>query len=65
MSNPPAGKEKSNSKESAITVVFVSIVNSIIAVLHMNDRRVDVAVDRQKIAIPTRDGSSLKPNVFL
>jgi hypothetical protein len=46
MSKPPAGKEKSNSKEGAIT-----------------DRR--VAVDRQKIAIPTRDGNSLKPNVFL
>jgi hypothetical protein len=63
MPNPPASKEKSTFKENAITAVFVPILNSIIAKLHLSDLR--VAVDRQSFVIPTWDGGSLKPDVII
>ena len=50
-------------KEAAITAVFVPILNSVIAELKRCDTR--VTVDCQNFHIPTRDGGTLKPDVFL
>jgi len=62
MPDPPVGNEDSI-RESPITAVLVPILNSIIVELDKGDHR--VAVDRQMFPIPTRDGGTLKPDIFL
>ena len=63
MPKPPKKTGDPDFKEDAITAVLVPIMNSIIAELKRSDTR--VAVDCQDLPIPTRDGGTLKPDIFL
>jgi len=63
MPKPPVRAQDLNFKEDSIVAAFVPIMNSIIAELRRSDTR--VAVDRQNFPIPTRDGGTLKPDIFL
>ena len=63
MPSPLEGKTQPSYNEAAITAVILPILNSVIAELGRNDSR--VAVDGQKVPIPTRDGGVLKPDIFL
>ena len=63
MPSPPEDKAQPSYDETAITAVFISILNSVVAKLERNDSR--VAIDRQKIPILTRDGGVLRPDIFL